>query len=334
MVFSFPGVHPQAQLTVTFQRTLRIPDDDRSYPLPPGLGAFPLKHVDDYADRVPSQWIEHGGVMLPMYQSEALWVNFKSQYIDEHGTSYPFAIKIAAGKINAVTGKDWSNNLNQHPQDYLVAPEQPWLDGYCVEKGLIRQFVAMPLGDGYTAEEQITGKGEHGGLQIIVFPMKREDFQRRFPPRNLLRLSMAVLQDGVCYSSAAIPCMGLAPGGKMRQEICDDPFGFDSWDSTEKSRCFVHITNSLVWRAITNEASPSVPLTSQEYQRYGLPWFDYYDDHAVALEGSDTLKKLKSILQLAKLKGTKPLPENESVELEHITMLGPKRKHQVREGCF
>ncbi|HOC38619.1 MAG TPA: hypothetical protein PKJ77_05030, partial [Thermodesulfobacteriota bacterium] len=336
LVFSFPGVHPQAQLTVTFQRTLRIPDDDRSYPLPPGLGAFPLKHVDDYADTVPSQWIEHGGVMLPMYQSEALWVNFKSQYIDEHGTSYPFAIKIAAGKINAVTGKDWSNNLNQHPQDYLVAPEQPWLDGYCVEKGLIRQFVAMPLGDGYTAEEQITGKGEHGGLQVMVCPMKRDVFERLFPSRKVINH----LEMDACYDFQSLhavlaePQMGLAPGGKMRQEIYDDPFGFDSRDSTERSRCFVHTTNSLVWRAITNEAPPSVPLTSREYQRYGLPWFDYYDDHAVALEGSDTLKKLKSILQLAKLKGTKPLPENESVELEHITMLGPKRKHQVREGCF
>jgi hypothetical protein len=31
----------------------------------------------------------------------------------------------------------------------VVLPEQPWLDGYCVEKGYIRQFVAMPLGEGY-----------------------------------------------------------------------------------------------------------------------------------------------------------------------------------------
>ena len=50
LVFSFPDVHPAAKLTVTFQRTLRIPDDERTYPLPPGLGDFPLRHVDDYAD--------------------------------------------------------------------------------------------------------------------------------------------------------------------------------------------------------------------------------------------------------------------------------------------
>jgi hypothetical protein len=53
---SFPEVHPQAKLTIEFQRTLRIPDDDKTYPLPPGLGAFPLKHVDDHAEDVPATW--------------------------------------------------------------------------------------------------------------------------------------------------------------------------------------------------------------------------------------------------------------------------------------
>jgi hypothetical protein len=55
-------------------------------------------------------------------------------------------------------------------------PELPWVDGYCVENGVIRQFVAMPLGDGYSAEEQITGAAEHGGVQIAVYPMKKERY--------------------------------------------------------------------------------------------------------------------------------------------------------------
>ena len=42
---------------------------------------------------------------------------------------------------------------------------------------MIRQFVAMPQGQGFTAEEQITGTAEHGGLQIIVYPMKREYYE-------------------------------------------------------------------------------------------------------------------------------------------------------------
>lgn len=134
LVFSFPEVHADAVMIVEFQRTLRIPDDDRDYPLPPGLGTFPLRHVDDAAARVPQSWLRRGGVMLPMYQSEAMWLNFRSPQ------GYPFALKVGTGKINAVTGAQWADELKHRPQDYLSIPEQPWLDGYCVEKGLIRAF--------------------------------------------------------------------------------------------------------------------------------------------------------------------------------------------------
>jgi hypothetical protein len=173
LVFQFPEVHEDAVCRVDFQRTLRIPDDNRDYPLPPGLGRFPVEHVEDHVPRLPAAWIEHGGVLLPMYQAEALWINFSGRHGFRSTTGYPFAIKIAAGKINAVTGDAWNNGLVRAPQDYLVVPDQPWLDGFCVQKGLVRQIVAMPLGRGYTAEEQISGAAEHGGIQIVVYPMKR-----------------------------------------------------------------------------------------------------------------------------------------------------------------
>src|SRR5262245_14290498 len=110
--FSFADVHPHARLTIDFQRTLRIPDDGRTYPLPPGLGSVPLRHVDDHARRVPPSWLEHGGVMLPMYQAEAMWLYFHGEYVPNYGTPYPFAIKVAAGKIDAVTGKPFSHQLH------------------------------------------------------------------------------------------------------------------------------------------------------------------------------------------------------------------------------
>lgn len=45
LVFRFPEVHKHA--------TLRIPDDNRPHCLPPGLGSFPLLHIDDHAGRHP-----------------------------------------------------------------------------------------------------------------------------------------------------------------------------------------------------------------------------------------------------------------------------------------
>jgi hypothetical protein len=337
LVFSFPEIHEQAKLSAQFQRTLRIPDDDRSYPLPPGLGPFPLRHVDDFATRVPSLWVEHGGVMLPMYQSEALWLHFMPGSFKYQ--PYPFAIKVAAGKINAVTGESWEDGMNRDPQDYMVTPGQPWLDGFCVEKGVIRQFVAMPLGTGYSAEEQITGKAEHGGLQITVYPMKREVYERRFPKRERRVMGAAVLGDARLASidpeSLCSMDMGLSPGGRMRQEIFDDPFDFEDWDLRHASRCFVHIANSETWQEITGHYPPTKPPTAKQYSMAGLPWFEYYDTELKALPGSSTLEKLKSVAGLKKEKREDPLPDNEPVIPEQVvTLRRGLAEDQVREGKF
>lgn len=335
LVFTFPEIHPEARLEIEFQRTLRIPDDEKTYPLPPGLGRFPLQHVDDHPETVTPTWLQHGGVMLPMYQSEALWLNFSSSFVSARGP-YPFAIKVATGKVDAVTGKSWSNGLHSRPQDYMVAPRQPWLDGYCVGKGLIRQFVAMPLGSSYSAEEQITGEAEHGGLQIIVYPMNRDDFERRFPEREAMvyarrRKATFAATRGVAASAE----MGLAPGGRMKQQIYSDPFGIDEWNHGDSSRCFVHIANSMVWESITGRKPPTVPPTAKQYTSAGLPWFDLYDETVPSLQGSEQLANMKSVAQLGAEKGDVPLPENETVTPSNIATIRKNLKHgQVREGAF
>lgn len=335
LVFTFPKIHKDAELRITFQRTLRIPDDDTIYPLPPGLGNFPLRHVDDFAETVPKQWMQHGGVMMPMYQSEALWINFSSKYISNHRAEYPFAVKVATGKVNAVTGDEWQNHLSHAPQDYIVASEQPWLDGYCVGKGLIRQFVAMPLGSGYSAEEQLTDKAEHGGLQIIVYPMKKAVFENLFPERDAELKAEVIFSRSMSVCEAAAPDMGLAPGGKMNQEIYEDPYDFDDWEKSISSRCFVHLANSLVWRSIAGEEPPTVPFTSKEYTQAKLPWFDFYNEKAASVEGADKLNSMKSIVRLGKEKGDNPLPDNESISIKTVISLHKKlAKDQVREGTF
>jgi len=325
LAFSFPEVHEDAVLHVAFQRTLRIPDDGKTYILPPGLGSFPLQHVDDHVASVSPAWIEHGGVMLPMYQSEAMWIYFRS---GRWGGGYPFAVKIATGKVNAVSGKRYKEGLNRRPQDYVVSPGQPWLDGYCVKKGLIRQFVAMPLGAGYTAEEQLTGKADVGGIQIIAYPIKPEVYQRLQRAGERFGLS----EDISCMTKSCISDMGLAPGGLMKQDIYRDPYQSSDWHLAHSSRCFVHIANSLVWRQITGQNPPTVPPTSAEYTEAGLPWFDYYDDNLTAVEGSGILAKLKSVVAMGKKKGDVPLPENESVSPKNVIVLREGLKEgQVRE---
>ena len=57
--------------------------------------------------------------------------------------------------------------MNRDPQDYVVVPDQPWIDGYNVGKDIVKQFVAAPLGQGYTVEEQLKSEAEVGGIQIL-----------------------------------------------------------------------------------------------------------------------------------------------------------------------
>ena len=44
----FPEICNEYELNISFQRTLRIPDDGNDHFLPPSLGNFPLRHIEDF----------------------------------------------------------------------------------------------------------------------------------------------------------------------------------------------------------------------------------------------------------------------------------------------
>ncbi len=313
LVFSAPEVHPDARFTVSFQRTLRVPDDGRDYPLPAGLGRFPIEHVDDHGARVPQHWSRHGGVMLPMHATEAMWISFDAQ-------RYPWAVKVAAGKVDAVSGRAWTTSLTAEPQDYAVVPEQPWLDGFNVGDGVIRQFVAMPLGAGYTAEEQITGRGEVGGVQLVAYPMKREAYERLVAAWERPEPAMS----RVAYAAPSPDAdMGLGAGGRIRQEIDEDSYGVEVWDLDHPARCFVHLARAEQWQALTGRPAPTAPPTAEQYQRAGIPWFDYAAA-GPAVPGSDVLAGIRSVGEVAAGHGL-DLPDNDTVPVDRVVRLGRPR---------
>ena len=161
-------------LHITFHRTVRVSDNDKTNDLPPSFGTFPLYHVKDYARKLPQFMVAKGGLFMPMYQREAMWIGFHS--------SEPYAMKIYIGGINAVSGEPSvetaATNLrrqaklreNQSLQDYVVVPDQYWLDGIAVGPGKVRQFVAAPTGSGYSVEAQITGEEVTAGIQFEITP--------------------------------------------------------------------------------------------------------------------------------------------------------------------
>lgn len=342
-------------LQVAFHRTLRIPDNDETYPLPPSLGLFPLRRVADHADRVPATWREHGGVFMPLYQREAMWLGFS------HNRQWkPSALKICIGKVDALSGKPYSQRLHgpgsKRGQDYVVVPGQPWLDGINAGNGCIRQFVAMPLGMGYTVEGQLTGAERHGGVQLCVFEPRPGRFPEA-PPAAPGRARSAAA-GGHWASAAAAPAdmvaqsapattaalsraaaprkgaeMGLAAGGRMKQSIYPDPHGIDNWDTTRYARCFVHIVNSEMWTAITGEPAPPSPVTAASYTQYGLPWFDLYDEHLGDIAPPKRLQRVRSVAANDAEHGFGVQDDDHvAIDPHAVVQLGPAPRAKVPDG--
>lgn len=268
---------------VTFQRTLRIPEAGL-HDLPPGLGAFPLRRVEDYPDTAPADWLARGGVMLPIYQREAMWLAFD--------TDEPAALQVGVGKVCAISGEAWSEKLAQRPQNYAALPDQPWLDGINADNGFIRQFVAVPLGLGATVEAQVTGAEVHGGVQLRVVGvteaiLKEWNERRRWQDDYLM---CAAPPTGSIDGE-----MGLGAGGRMRQEIYADERSLTDYDEARSWRVFVHLCSAAQWTAITGEVPPPTPVDRETYVRCGFPWFDYYDADREDLAASEALARVKTV---------------------------------------
>lgn len=55
-------------LEISFQRTIRVPDGDGDFELPPSMGTFPLYSVASYVDKLPTSMTLKGGLFFPMYR--------------------------------------------------------------------------------------------------------------------------------------------------------------------------------------------------------------------------------------------------------------------------
>ncbi|MBD0420136.1 hypothetical protein H0H10_13320 [Streptomyces sp. TRM S81-3] len=295
---------------VRFIRTLRLPETG-THPLPPGLGEFPVRRVADHTDTVPEAWRSRGGVMLPVYLREAMWLSFA-------GTTEPAALQVGVGKVCAVSGRPWSDRLSRDPQNYVVLPRQPWLDGINSGTGTVRQFVAVPLGLGATVEGQVTGEEVWGGVQLQSFPLGDRALARwREEERRRAELARRAAGPAPGYGAAmpmsappapgAAPAapgaaprgrsaaMGLGVGGSMRQEVYRDERPLSDWSERPAGRVFVHLVTPPEWRRITGEAPPPSPVDRAAYTRAGLPWYDYYDQDADDLAPSGTLQDVKPV---------------------------------------
>lgn len=253
--FSFEQVHPDARIVVEFQRTIRIPEADREIPRLPGLGRFPLYAIEDHTDRVPSHWRGDGGAILPMYQSEAMWLGFRPAYSVVHRAFYPFAVKIEVGGADALTGRRSAAGIHQSPQDYLAVTAQSWLGGYRSPDGRVLQFSAMPLGSGYTPVTAETERALGGPLRISIFPMHRVVFEQRYP-KDAWQLQPT---ERPTSTSSSFGVRGGFDSDDflIRLRVEEGLFPLEDWAENAGTTYSLHLANSLHWCAITGAPPPT-----------------------------------------------------------------------------
>lgn len=301
-------------MTVTFYRTCRVPRmEDRINELPAGLGTFPTYRVRDFAGNVPKDWNVEGH-FIPMWPQEALWMGFTS-------TVKPVALLIGAGMVNAVTGERLTSELS-NTQNYIVCPPQPWLDGFKPTTGeKVFQFVAAELGSGETAEEQILGTSEFGGIQFGLFKSKIELIPASriheytigatavaSPPRIRYAMGGGMRGQSIqSFNSASMDgagmdarSMGLGAGGSIRQKIYPDPYlnGRDVhevWHAEASEKAYVYIVHASDFKSITGKEAPASPITYATYQSQGLPWFGLPDGTWNDVAGGKAIDALKPV---------------------------------------
>lgn len=250
LVFSFSDVHPEARLVVEFQRTLRLPFDDRSLPGLPGLGRYPLYSVQRFARRVPVDWLEHDGGMIPMYQSEAMWMSLRPEYSPSRDACYPFAVRVAVGGTDAVSGRPRRPGLDGRPGSYLVVSEPARLEGYRSEEGRHRQFVAMPLGSSYLPDGRRCPLNRFARIELLVCPLRAGCFTHHYPERRPVAPGSA--------ASGRRP--GLATSDLVvRQPTLQGLFRPDDWAIDTTERFSLRLANSLHWCAMTGSPPPVAP---------------------------------------------------------------------------
>ncbi len=282
---SFPEVHKGAECKIDLLRTLRLPDDDRQHPLPPDLGRFPVRRVHDFENSVPENWLDRGGVLVPMHQSEALWLRFEG--------SYPFALKLGTQGINAINGSIWSEELDGENQDYLVTTSQPWLDGYSLSEGdSLRQFTALPLESDHGAQVQMSGNSDIGGLRLLIVPLSADAFAKGMTRAPSSTSDLEPVAPDVSET-------GISPGGQLRSQVFPDPWGKEAWEATQAARCYIRLCNSVIWKAVTLKPMPQTPLTEEDYESSGYPWVNSYEEPSRSAEQVERVQQAISARTLS-----------------------------------
>ena len=224
------------RVTIEFRRTFRIPDDDNTYHLPEGVSNFSLFETSAF-EKMPHSlhWQAKGGLFFSIYQREALCLTFSYDELGFNGGEnscrygFEFAIKVYAGGINAVS-RAVVGGEDELEQGYIIIPPQRRLGGLITGPEEAKQFVSMPLGSGYTVEQQLTGKENIGGIQFKIIPRYREDclFGKPLVGDKNFKIDAEILKKEALDHFLTPNKLGLPPGARIcMKDLGETPYCYN-----------------------------------------------------------------------------------------------------------
>ncbi len=261
---------PEAVLGIELIKTTRVPEDGKEYGLPPNLGAIEALLARDANKRFAKpEWLARDTILAPVEHTQAMWINFTNpqRLGGYHGAnaSYPFAMIIATGKLNAISGEPLGDlNLKAEvfppSHNYIVTGglglkgHQRWIDGYKVGPKSVRQFVAVSRGSGTSVEEYLTGKTEFGGVQIVVYPLK---------PSVWVRVKGQYESSGSARSARSAPAgeKDIAAGGLIRQNLEFPAFLPADFDQTAGVKFWLTMVDHEAWPYLTGKVAAPATVT-------------------------------------------------------------------------
>jgi hypothetical protein len=280
-------------LRVGLQRTLRVPTRGGPYPLPPALGRLDVWPATALKEAEPAQ----ADFVVPLHVHEALWLQFRGRGQEQH------AVRVAAGRVDAVTGEPWDLALQAAPQNYIVCPYQPWLDGFKTGGGLVRQFVAVRRGRGESVEHQLTAV-DTGGITVACYRPAAA-----LPPLPAARPSRG--RD-----------LALGAGGPIQQRLYPDPYGADVWQPDPMTVATIRLIDAVEFAARFGIVVPPSPIDAATYTRFGLPWFELDDASRGDIAATPAMASLESTPRGGS--GTNADDSNAPIEPDVVKRIPPR----------
>ncbi len=271
-------VHPQAVAGVRFQRALRLPKGTPPYESVRSDAFHTPRPLNDFYDDLGFEWLLRSNQhLICLFVSESVTLEFISP------NTYPLAVKVSIGHIDALSGLPNNGSLNRVPQDYIVLPTQHWIDAWQDETGATHDFVAPPPGNPDEKGVPEPRDDDRDCISVTFFPMKGDvfrrycddldqnagrqvygqpDFAERFTETHMMRGRLNYdMQKGPAWDTGM---------------VFPDPFDVGDWDMEKAKSVSVSMVRPKVWAALTGDTLDGPLFKRSIYEDAGVPWFDEY----------------------------------------------------------